>query len=276
MEHETTCLYRIHPTAIVSPKSQIDPSVEIGPNVIIEPHTKIGQGTKIEANAYIGKYTTLGENNHIHMGAIIGHVPQDLSFKSETVSYVEIGNNNVIREYVTIHRGSKSESKTTLGNSNFIMCNSHLAHNVSIGNEVVIGNFTGFAGYVTVGDKAFISGGVKLHQFVSVGRLALLSFGGGFSQDIPPFVIAYDRNKMKGINLVGLRRSGMAQDAIGEIKKVYSTLYLLNHTFKEAMEILHSFSFKTKEGLELLSFISDAKRATVKREKKRSFQKESC
>ncbi len=193
----------IHPTAMVSPGAQIAAAVEIGPNVIIDEHVTIGSGTKIYANAYLTGYTTIGCNNEIHMGAVIGHEPQDLGFSKDTVSYVEIGDNNVIREYVTIHRGTKPDSKTTMGNSNFLMGGSHLAHNVTVGSNVIIANYACLAGHVSVADRAFVSGGVMVHQFVTVGRFAMLSGNGRFSRDIPPFLVALERNRVEGLQPCG-------------------------------------------------------------------------
>ena len=253
----------MHPTAIVSPKAQIAAGVEIGPNVIIGEHVTIGSGTKIYANAYLTGYTTIGRNNEIHMGAIIGHDPQDLGFSKDTVSSVEIGDNNIFREYVTIHRGAKPETKTVVGNDNFLMGGSHLAHNVAIGNNVIIANFACLAGYVTVGDRAFVSGGVMVHQFVTVGRFAMLSGNGRFSRDIPPFLVALERNRVEGVNLVGLRRAGLSREVIREIKDAYKILYLSGYGKKRAIEALDAAGFISPEAAEFIAFVKSAKRPLV-------------
>jgi UDP-N-acetylglucosamine acyltransferase len=253
----------IHPTAIISPKAELDPTVEVGPNVIIEDHVKIGRGTKILANAYITGYTTIGCNNEIHMGAVIGHVPQDHAFDKSTVSYVEIGDDNIFREYVTIHRGTKPETRTTVGNHNFLMGGSHLAHNVAIGNYVIIANFAGVAGYAAVADRAFISGGVMVHQFVTIGRLAMLSGNGRFSRDIPPFVVALERNRVEGLNLVGLRRAGFSKETIREIKECYKILYISGYGKKKAVEALDAAGFASPEAAEFIAFAKSAKRPLV-------------
>jgi UDP-N-acetylglucosamine acyltransferase len=253
----------IHTTASISPQADIDPSVDIGPNVIIEGRVSIGRGTKIYANAYIAGVTTIGQDNEIHMGAIIGHDPQDFAFDKTITSYVEIGNKNVIREYCTIHRGTKPETKTTIGNNNFLMAGAHAAHNVTIGNNVIIANNVLFGGYVTVGDNAFVSGGAAVHQFVTIGRLAMLSGNGRFSMDIPPFVIALERNSVEGVNLVGLRRAGLSAETIREIKNAYTIFYLSGLQKRKAIEQMQSKGFASPEAMEFIEFIKTAKRPLV-------------
>lgn len=254
---------RIHPTAIIHPKAALDPTVEVGPNVIIDEHVSIGRGTKIYANAYITGYTTIGENNQIHMGAVIGHDAQDFAFNQDIVSYVEIGSGNIIREYATIHRGSKPESKTVMGDSNFLMSGSHLAHNVILGSNVIVANFAAVAGYVTVGDRTFVSGGVMVHQFVTVGRLAMLSGNGRFSRDIPPFLVALERNRVKGVNLIGLRRAGFSRETIREIINAYKIFYLFGYGKNKAIEALDGAGFTSPEAAEFTTFVKSAKRPLV-------------
>lgn len=254
---------RVHPSAIIHPGAALDPTVEVGPNAIIDEHVEIGRGTKIYANAYITGHTTIGKNNQIHIGAVIGHEPQDLAFDKQTVSHVHIGDDNVIREYVTIHRGTKSGSATVIGNSNFFMGGSHLAHNVSIGSQVILANYACLGGYAACGDRAFVSGGVMVHQFVSVGRLAMLSGNGRFSRDVPPFVMALERNRVEGVNLVGLRRAGLARDAIREIKSAYTLLYLSGYGKSRAIEALDAAGFVSPEAAEFIDFVKNAKRPLV-------------
>lgn len=253
----------IHKTASISPRAEIDPSVEVGPNVIIEGQVKIGRGTKIYANAYITGYTTIGQDNEIHMGTVIGHEPQDFAFDRKITSYVEIGNKNIIREYCTIHRGTKPETKTTMGDNNFLMAGAHAAHNVTIGNNVIVANNALFGGYVTIGDNAFVSGGVVVHQFVTIGRLAMLSGNGRFSMDIPPFLVALERNSVEGLNLVGLRRAGFSAATIREIKNAYKIFYLSGLQKRKAIERLQSEGFASPEALEFIEFIKTAKRPLV-------------
>ena len=162
----------IHATALVSARAEIDPSVEIGPHVIIDGSVTIGKGTKIYANAYITGTTTIGENNEIHMGAVIGHEPQDVAFDKKTTSFVSIGNNNIIREYCTIHRGSKPDSATRIGSHNFLMAGVHLGHAVQMGDRNIIANNALLAGHVSVGNRVVIGGGSVFHQFLRIGDMA--------------------------------------------------------------------------------------------------------
>ncbi|MEI6125163.1 MAG: acyl-ACP--UDP-N-acetylglucosamine O-acyltransferase [Pseudomonadota bacterium] len=253
----------IHATAIISPHAQIHPSVEIGPHVIIDEHVRIGARTKIFANAYITGHTTIGQENEIHIGTVIGHDPQDFAFDKTIRSYVEIGSNNIIREYCTIHRGTKPETATTIGNNNFLMVGTHAAHNVTIGNNVITANNVLFGGYVAVGDNAFVSGGVIVHQFVTIGRFAMLSGNGRFSQDIPSFLVALERNSVEGINLVGLRRAGFSPGTIREIKNAYKIYYLSGLLKNKAIEKLEAEGFVSPEAKEFINFIKTAKRPLV-------------
>ncbi len=253
----------IHQTAIVSPKAEIGADVEIGPNAFIGDNVTIGRGTRVYANAYIDGHTIIGEENEIHMGAVIGHDPQDFAFDRAIRSYVEIGNKNVIREYCTIHRGTKPETSTTIGNENFLMGGAHLAHNVSIGNNVILANYVLLGGYVTIGDRAFISGAVGVHQFCTIGRLAMVSGGARISRDIPPFVMAVERNATQAVNLVGLRRAGLSKEAIQEVKKAYSILYLSGFTRQKAIKELNDAGFVSSEAAEFIDFVKNTKKPLV-------------
>lgn len=253
----------IHPTAIISPKAELDTSVDIGPHVIIDGPVRIGSGTKVYANAYIAGETTIGENNEIHMGAVIGHEPQDFAFDRKTRSFVRIGDGNIIREYCTIHRGTKPETETVIGSNNFLMAGAHIAHNVVLGNNIIIANNALLAGYVKVGDQAFISGGVVIHQFVTIGRLAMLSGNGRFSMDIPPFLVALERNSVEGVNLVGLRRAGLSAEAIREIKTAYRLLYLSGLPKNKALAALEESGFASAEVREFINFVKGAQRPLV-------------
>src|SRR5664280_831827 len=228
----------IHPTAIVSPKAELDSSVDVGPHAIIEEYVKIAAGTRVMANAYITGHTEIGRDNQIHMGAVIGHEPQDLKFDRKTRSYLRVGDRNVFREYCTVHRGTEPESATVIGNECYLMAASHVGHNCVIGNNVIVCNCALLAGYVHVGDNAFISGGVVIHQFTHIGRLAMFSGNARVSMDVPPFTLAAERNEIHALNLVGLRRAKISREAIGELKQLFKMFYLsgLNGTqaLKEA------------------------------------------
>src|SRR5438128_11227626 len=194
---------KIHPTASVDPTAKIGTNVAIGPYAVIGAKVVIGEGSTIESHAVIGPDVTIGAGNFIGHGAVIGAAPQDLSFSPERKTYVAIGNDNVIREHCTIHRGSAEGSVTKIGDKNFFMVGAHVGHNCEIGNNVVIANNCLLGGYVRVDDSAFVGGGCVFHQFMHVCRLAITQGGSAFSKDIPPFAIAAERTSAFGLNVVG-------------------------------------------------------------------------
>jgi UDP-N-acetylglucosamine acyltransferase len=249
----------IHPTAIISPKAQLDSSVEVGPNVVIEEHVKVGAGTRIWANAYLTGHTEIGRDNEIHMGAVIGHEPQDLKFDRSRRTYLRIGDRNVFREYCNIHRGTEPESATVIGNECYIMATAHVGHNCVIGNHVIICNCALVAGHVHVGDRAFISGGVVIHQFTHVGRLAMFSGNARVSMDVPPFTLAAERNEIHALNLVGLRRMKISREALGELKKLYQLFYLSGMNGTQALaEASRDGAFTTSEAREFIEFVRNS------------------
>lgn len=225
----------IHPTAIVSPRATIADDVEIGPHVIIGDEVALGPGCVIQANAVIEGKTTLGARNRVGYGAILGAPPQDFAFTDSVQSAVRIGDGNTIREYVTIHRGSKDGTATVVGNDCYLMVGAHLGHNVQLGNGVVIANDCLLAGYVEVGDKAVLGGGSVFHQFIRIGRMAMISGGAGFTKDIPPYTLANQDEKVSGINVIGLRRSGFAPAVRTEIRRAFKFVYWGGLNFREAV-----------------------------------------
>ena len=229
----------IHPTAIIDPSAKIDSSTVIGPYTLIGPDVQIGK------NNHIGPYcvienTTMGDNNELIASCFVGVKPQDLSYKDEHTRVV-MGNGNKIRECVTIHRSTNLEKPTTLGNSNLLMANSHLAHDVQMGNNCIIANSTGIAGHVIVEDRVVMSGMVGVHQFVRVGTMAMLSGGAMLPLDIPPYCIAQgERAKLVGLNIVGLRRAGLDRKIILEIKRAFKLMFRSGLRLEQAMEQLEA------------------------------------
>jgi UDP-N-acetylglucosamine acyltransferase len=254
---------KIHPTAIIAAGARLADDVEVGPYVVIEDHVSIGSGTKIMAHAVVRGHTTIGERNQIHMGAVIGHDPQDVAFDPGVESYVRIGSGNILREHCTIHRGTKEGSSTCIGDNNFLMVNVHVAHNVQIGNRVIIANNTMLAGYAKVADRVFMSGAVAIHQFCSIGKLAMLSGNSGFSQNVPPFVIALERNGVEGLNLVGMRRANVSHEAVRELKDAYGLLYRSGLLRAEAIERMQAYGFESEEAREFFSFVVTSDRPLV-------------
>ena len=216
---------KIHPTAIVDPAAHLGEEVEIGPYACIGGEVEIGARTIVQSHAVIEGAVRLGADNQIGHGAIIGGLPQDLGFKPGTRNAVEIGNGNIVREHVTIHRGTAAGSATRLGDNNFLMAGAHLGHNCAIGDKVIIANNCLLGGYVTVDDGAFLGGGCVFHQFMRVGRFAITQGTSGFGKDIPPYVAAAGINKVVGLNVVGLRRAGFNATDRAEIKAAFRLLY---------------------------------------------------
>lgn len=248
--------------AIVSPKAKIANDVEIGPFAIIEDDVELGSGVKIYPRAHICGGVVIGEDTQVHMGAIVGHLPQDLAFENRP-TFVRIGKRNVIREYCTIHRGTKEGSFTTIGDDCFFMAVSHVGHNCEIGNRVIIANGALLAGYVTVGDGAFISGNVVMHQFCRIGRLAMIGGFTGINKDVPPFMLVRGPSVVRSINLVGLRRAKIARDVIAAIKEAFRLIYQSGLNTKQALEEIRKLP-QSPEITDLIDFIETSKRGICK------------
>ncbi len=252
----------IHKTAIIDKSAEIDPSVDIGPGVIIEKDVRIHSNVRVMANVYIYKDTEIGEGTCIHPGTVIGDAPQDYAYKGEK-TFTKIGKNNIVREYVTIHRGTKEGSATVIGDSNFLMVQSHLGHNCVTEDNVIIANGALLAGYVHVEKGAFISGNVVFHQFCRVGRHAMIGGFTGVNKDVPPYMVVRGPSVIRGINLVGLRRAGFSRDVIREVKEVYKIMFLSGATSREALEKIKG-SFKSEEIGHFVSFVEGSKRGICK------------
>src|ERR1700730_18423449 len=221
---------------MVDPTAKVAANVTIGPYAVIGPHAVIGARTAIASHVVIEADVTLGSNNAVDHAAIIGTAPQDLSFSHERKTRVEIGNENVIREHCTIHRGSTDGSVTKIGDKNFLMAGAHIGHNCEIGNSVIIANNCLLGGHVRVGDSAFLGGGCVFHQNMSVGRLAITQGASAFSKDIPPFVIAAERNYVFGLNVIGLRRAGFSAQERDEVKAAFKLVYASGLNIGQAIE----------------------------------------
>ena len=254
----------IHPTAVVDPKAIIDNSVTIGPHCVIGPNVTIGPECNLIALCYITGHTTLGSGNTVYPGASIGAPPQDISFDLKKVSYVEIGDNNVLRENISIHRGSKENSITKVGNDCYIMANTHIAHNCQLGNNIVMVNFAGLAGFVTLGDGCFLSGNAVIHQFCRAGRFAMLSGVSAISKDLPPFMIADGRNgAVRGVNIIAMRRNGFSNKAIRAIKNVYNIFYRNDLNVKNAIEKIKTEVEQIPEVIEFVEFVESSERGVL-------------
>src|SRR5438067_5160991 len=226
----------IHQTAVIGSGAKIGANVEIGPHSVIGGAVTIADDCVIGANVVIEGEVSIGQGNRIGHGAMIGGQPQDVSFSPTTPSRVEIGERNIIRENSTIHRGTTADSATKLGDENFLMVNAHVGHNCVIGNKVIVANNVLLGGYVMVDDQAFLGGGSAFHQNMRVGRLVIAQGGSALGKDIPPFVIAAERNYVFGLNSIGLRRAGFSREQRDEIKRAFKLLYLSGLNTRQALE----------------------------------------
>lgn len=252
----------IHASALVDPSATLASGVEVGPGAIIEAGALIGEGCRIQARAVITGHVRMGKNNLVGYGAIIGSDPQDFAFKGETPSEVVIGDDNTFREYVTIHRGTKEGSVTSVGNRNFLMVGAHMGHNSTVGNNVIIANNCLLAGYVEVQDGAVLGGGSVFHQFIRVGKLCMVRGGERFNKDVPPFVSAYGTSLVSGINAVGLKRAGFSAGTRMEIKRAFKLVYRSGFNITQAIEESKKQSW-CPEAQFFLDFIATAKKRGV-------------
>ena len=249
----------IHPTAVIDPRAEIDGEVEIGPYVVIDGPVKIKRRTRVMAHAYITGWTEVGEGNEIHPGAVLGDAPQDLAYRGEE-SYLRIGDRNIFREHVQLHRGTAPASSTVIGNDNFLMAGSHVAHNCKLGDHVVLANGALLGGYVEVGDRAFISGHCVVHQFVRVGELSLMRGLSGVSKDVPPYSIVDWQHRVRGVKAVGLKRAGFDERRIREIKEVFRILFRKGRNLSLALKEVEVREGNSVDVLALLEFIKSSKR----------------
>ena len=214
----------IHPTAIIHPKAKLDATVQVGPFAVIDGGVELGANCIVGPHVYLTGLTTIGAGNRFHAGCVIGDAPQDLKYKDEPTR-LRIGDQNVFREHVTIHRSTKPDAETVIGSHNFFMANSHVAHNCAVGDHVILANGALLGGHAVVQDRAFISGNCLVHQFTRVGTLALMQGGAAISQDLPPFTMALRENEICGLNVVGLRRAGFTAEQRLELKRLYHLLF---------------------------------------------------
>ena len=254
----------IHSSAIVSPKAKLAPNVFIGPFSIIGDHVIIGADTKIGAHCVIEGNTTIGKNCEIFTGAVVGSRPQDLKFKDEKV-FLEIGNNNIIREYCTLNPGTTEGAKTIVGDDNLLMAYSHVAHDCRVGNGCVLANNSTLAGHVSIEDKAVIGGIVAIHQFVRIGMLAIIGGCSKVVQDIPPFSTCDGHPaRIYGLNLIGLRRKGIGHEAIKKIDQAFKIIFNSGLSAKHALERLDREMELTEETKYLVNFVKSSERGLTR------------
>lgn len=260
---EKNPMSNIHPSAVIAKNAQIGVGNVIGPHVVIEDGVRIGAHNTIRTGAHICAGTEIGNHNDIHMYAVIGHAPQDLSYKEGDPTYTRIGHSNQIREFVTIHRGTKPGSATVIGDFNFLMAYCHVAHNCLLGNNIIMVNQASLTGHCIVEDRVFLSGMTGLHQFTRVGRLALLSALSAVNKDIPPYMICGGRPAVVlGINVVGMRRAGMNAAEREQVKQAYKILYRSGLNVTQALEAIEK-DLHGQAVEHLVRFIRESKRGIL-------------
>jgi len=249
----------IHPTAVIDPKAEIDSNVEIGPYVVIEGDVKIKRGTRVMAHAYLTGWTEVGADNEIHPGAVLGDAPQDKAYKGQE-TYLRIGDRNIFREYVQVHRGTAGGSATVIGNDNFLMATSHVGHNCKLGDNVILANGAMLGGYVEIGNGVFISGNCVVHQFVRIGDYALMRGLSGTSRDVPPYAIIDWQHTVRGVNVVGLKRAGFDEKRIRAIREAFRILFRKGRNLALAVKEVKENGTANSDVLAVLEFIKTSKR----------------
>lgn len=255
----------IHPTAIVSPKAHIADDVTIGPYAIIGDDVTIGAGTTVMAHTVIDPYVEIGAHCRIFQFAAIGSPPQSVKFKGEK-TWVKIGSGTIIREFVTIHRGTEfGGGLTQIGDNCFLMAYTHIAHDCIVGRNVVMANNATLAGHITIGDHATVGGLVAIHQFVRVGDFAFVGGKSAVVKDIPPYVIAAgDRATLHGLNQVGLKRHGFSPAAVSQLKKTYRLIFRIGLTLNEAIERVAAEVEPIPEVKSFIAFIKSTQRGITR------------
>lgn len=250
----------IHPTAIIDPTAEIAADADIGPFVVVDGPVKIGARTRVGPRATLLGWTTLGTGNEIHAGAVLGDTPQDLAYSGQK-SYLRIGNDNVFREFVQVHRGTVQDSETVIGDNNFFMATSHVAHNCRIGNHNIMANSAMLGGYVELADHVFLSANCLVHQFIRIGELSIMRGLSGTSRDVAPFSIIDWQHTVRGVNVAGLKRAGFDDARIRALKETFRVLFRKRRNLSLAMaELEKSMTEPTRDVVKLVEFVRASKR----------------
>jgi UDP-N-acetylglucosamine acyltransferase len=248
----------IHPSAVIDPDAEIGPDVRIGPYSIIEGPVHLGEGTVIESHACLCGPLTLGRDNFVGHGAVLGKSPQHKGYRGEA-TFLRVGDGNVIREHVTIHRGTlQGGGETRIGDRNLFMIGSHVGHDCQVGDGCTLVNGALVAGHVTLSDGCILSGHSAVQQRVRVGRLAMLSGLGSSSKDIPPFVLQQGYNCVTGLNVIGLRRAGVTNEAIAALREAFRILYKEGRTQRSAIDRIDADLGHVPEVLEFITFVRES------------------
>lgn len=249
----------IHPTAIIHPGAQIDPECVIGPYVVIDAHVVLGRGCRVGPQVYLTGHTVIGPGNIFHAGCVIGDAPQDLKY-AQAPTRLRIGEGNTFREHATVHRSTREDADTIIGNGNLLMAGSHVGHNCVLGDSNIVANGALLAGHATLADRVFISGTCMVHQFCRIGRLAMMQGGSGISKDLPPFCVARDANEIAGLNTVGLRRAGISADERLKLRRAYHLLFRSGQRRADAVAAALEQVGDCPVARELIEFVAASRR----------------
>jgi UDP-N-acetylglucosamine acyltransferase len=253
----------VHPTAIIHEEAKVEDTTIIGPYTIVEKNTVIGSNSFLSSHVYVGYGARIGDNVKIYQGAVVSEIPPDLKFQGED-SVTEIGDNTVIREYATIHRGTKDRRKTVIGKNCVIMAYAHIAHDCIIGNNVIMANAVHLAGHVIIEDWAIVGGLVAVHQFCRIGSHSFV--GGGFRvvKDVPPFVLAASEPlKFVGLNVVGLRRRGFTREQLSLLKSVYKIIYRSEVNVSQALKQIEERFSNESLAMDVVRFVRKSERGII-------------
>lgn len=249
--------------AIVSKSAKVAGDAEIGPFAIIEDDVEIGAGVRVLAHAHICSGVKVGDGTEVGIGAVVGGLPQDLTFDKSKKTGVVIGKKCTIREYVTISKSTKEDAPTTVGDGCYLMATSHLGHDCHVGNNVIIANCALLAGHVLVEGNSFISGNVVVHQFCRIGEFSIIGGFTGINKDVPPYMLVRGPSVVRAVNLIGLRRAKFSRELIGSIQEAYKFLYMSNMNTAQAIEEIKKLK-KSRELDHLIEFIQGSKRGICK------------
>lgn len=253
----------IHPTAVIHPQARLGNNVQVGPHAVIDAGVQLGADCVVGPHAYLTGQTVIGARNKFHAGCVIGNIPQDLKYQGDPTR-LRMGDDNTFREHTTVNCSTSLEGETVLGSHILLMAGTHVGHDSVVGDHVIIANCSALGGHVVVGERAVLSACVVIHQFVRVGTLVMAQGGAAVSQDLPPFTMAHNGlNRLCGLNIVGLRRSGVTAAERLELKQLYLLLFRSGTNLREAVTAGRS-KFTSARAQLMLDFVADSKRGVCR------------
>jgi len=248
----------IHPTAVIHPKAKLDSTVVVAAHAVVDEGVEIGAHCVLGPHVHLTGATVIGAHNRFHAGCVIGDTPQDLKYRGEPTR-LRIGDHNVFREHVVVNCSNSLDEDTVIGSHNFLMVQSHVGHNVRIGDHMILGGGTMLAGHVVVQDRVFLSGNCLVHQFCRIGTLAMMQGGAAISKDLPPFTVACRENTLCGLNIVGLRRAGFKPEERLELKRLYHAIFRSGKNLRATVAACQDHSLGAPAQA-LLTFLTESKR----------------